>query len=110
MTFKSKDYYHAQLPDSKGTLITAGSNNTVHIRSIQLHNINTSNEQPTIYYNNGTNDLIELKPIVKPNETKLIEYKRGSFILSAANVMAGLTDTASKVTCTIMGEEEIGQD
>jgi hypothetical protein len=108
MSFSQKDYYHAQLPNSKATLITAGATNKISIRSIHLCNTNTFNETPTIHYNNGTNDLIIFKPVVKPNETKQIEFACGSLVLSPSHTISGSTNTASKVTCTIMGEEKIG--
>jgi len=108
MTFAPKKYSHTQLADTKTALVTAGSNNTIHIRSIQLHNTNTSNEDAIIYLNDGTSDLIIHKITIKPNETVLIEYSRGSMILAPTDIISGLTDTASKVTCTVTGEEAIG--
>lgn len=109
MSFKPREYYHGQLPDSKGTLVTAGVNNVINVRSIEVHNSNASSSNTiTFYYNNGSNDLQFFKRVLDPNETYLLEYSRSSKVLSPADIIAGSATTASEVTCTITGEEETG--
>lgn len=110
-TFK-KDVYHAQLANTKTVLFTVGTGNQYNVRSISLCNINTTDEKVVLYYNNGTNDLILWSPYLSGSatvsETASFEYSEGSFTMSAGDTISGSTDTATKVTCTIMIEEEIG--
>jgi hypothetical protein len=100
---------------SAGALITCGSSETIYIRTIIIHNGNTTTEVVRLYTvpNSGgslgtaavTN--LWLKEEMAAGKTRIIELAVPGIMLTSENdSIQGVTDTASKVTFQAYGGTE----
>lgn len=101
----------AYLPSSVAAQVTGGSGKTTYVKLIVLHNIDTANTYTATLYNyasggsaGSSNELwkVDLAPL----ETLMIEFPGPGMVLAQGDVLAGLCDTASKVTIGVYGGEE----
>jgi len=91
-----------QFPNSNGTLYDSGAN-IGEVHNIIIHNTNTTTETVTISLHDGTNEYTLYKINVIANETVQLGFGSEGLIVDAASLLKGLSTTASKVTCAVMG-------
>jgi hypothetical protein len=103
------------LPNSAAAVFTNAAAGASYIRSITLHNANTSAEAVILYNvpNNGgatgaaaaTNQIFQRT--MPAGETIILEWPAPGLVLDDAfDSIQGVTTTASKVTIQIMGGDE----
>lgn len=103
-TFTPAKLAFMQLASSKGDIYDSGTAiGLVHL--IKLHNTNTTDEIVTLYMHDGTNEYIEYKITLIPNETVQLQFGSEGWIIDASSKITGFTTTAAKVTCSISGSE-----
>lgn len=107
-TFNSKPLAFIQLANSIGTILDPSV--IVHIHNIVLHNANTGTEVVELFYHDGTNEYKLYKVSLVASETlQLVFAGPGLIILGAVSgaKLRGNTTTAAKVTCLLLGSEEV---
>jgi hypothetical protein len=103
--FTRKKLAFIQLPSSKGDLYDSGpAIGLVH--NIIIHNTNSTAETYVIYLHDGTNEFILYNKELASDTTEVLSFIGEGLIVDAASKLTGLTTTAAKVTCLIMGSEE----
>ncbi len=103
--------YPAQLTASAAALVTGASGKTTYIKLVVLHNTDTTNTYTVTLYNYAsggsagvTNQIWKVD--LAPEETLMLEFAGPGLVLAQGDVLAGLCDTASKVTIGAYGGEE----
>lgn len=96
----------AQLADTMGTLYTVPASTTAYVRTVTLHNTNTTAETVKLYIaNSGTGAAANLvwHGTLEANETIILDF---IFMpLAAGAKICGETTTASKVNVIMAGFE-----
>lgn len=93
-----------QLSDSTANIYDPDSV-TGMVKTIVLHNTNSSAEEAEVYFNNTTDATRMLKATLQADET--VEWSLGHMIVVLdAQVLKGKSTTASKVNYFIFGAEE----
>jgi len=95
-----------QLASSKSDVYDSGAN-TGMVHHILMHNINTSVEISTLYLHDGTNEYAITKVSLEddPRETVEFSFPETGMIVNSSSKITGLSTTATKVTCLIIGTE-----
>jgi hypothetical protein len=102
------------IDDSAGAVYTLPASTTAYIRSITIHNANTTAEAVILYNvpeDSGvgtaaaTNQFISIT--MAPGDTEIFEWAAPGIILATEDdTIQGVTDTVDKVTIQIMGATE----
>ena len=91
-----------QLANSNGTVYDSGAN-IGEVHNIVLHNANATTETVTLSLHDGTNEYNLFKVDLTANTTVQLSFGGEGLIVDAASLLKGLSTTASKVTCAVMG-------
>ena len=100
-TFTADVLTQIQLANAKGDIYNPGVKAQVH--TILLHNINSSAEDVEIFHHDGSLELRYWKVNLVANETLLLTYPGPGYPINASSKITGNADTASKVTCSVIG-------
>lgn len=109
-TFTPKVLFEGQLPNSKTTLYTVPALTKAYITSMVCTNTNTGIEDVIIYYKPGSTSRAMYSGALAASlgggllGGKLL-VTQGD-VLEAGDLIEGVTTTAAKVDCVIMGIEE----
>ena len=103
--------YPAQLTASATAQVTGASGKTTYIKMILLHNTDTTNTHTVTMYHYASGGSASVsnqiwKVDMAPEETLMLEFAGPGLVLAQGDVLAGLCDTASKVTIGAYGGEE----
>ncbi|NMC84284.1 MAG: hypothetical protein GYA58_03260 [Anaerolineaceae bacterium] len=105
-TFVTKKLAFSRLADAKGDLYDPLPATKALVHNILLHNGNTTTEVATLNYHDGTDEYPIYKISLGANETVQLTFGNEGLLVDAASKLTGLSTTADKVTCLIMGSEE----
>jgi len=84
-------------------IYTSPASTVTVVHSMVLHNINTATENVILYHNDGTTDSLLYNLSIDANDTVHIELPGEGMVMEAADVLKGITDTASKVNIQVNG-------
>jgi len=94
-----------QLPTTTAALYTVPSATTGMVKTVLLHNTDTSARSAELFYNGSAAADKILKVSLDPDET--FEYSVGHLLpLAATETLQGKADAATKVNYHIFGAEE----
>lgn len=98
-----KKLYQAQLPNSAGTLFTAGGSASIIVKHIRLTNTTGTDRTATLYHD-GTAATNNILPAATIKAGGWAEFD-GAILMEASDTIAGEASAASAITCTIYGLE-----
>ena len=103
MAIVAKALADGQLPNAKGTLYTTPAATVTYVKSIICHNLNTTDETMFLCVNRTGTSRVLVQAVLATKETLQFDEP---LTLEAADIIEGMTTTASKVDYTISGAEE----
>jgi len=101
-----KSLADGQLPNAKGTLYTVPSNTRAAIKFLSVFNNNSTAETVVIYLKrSGSTSRVIWRRALAANEGAYVIGQDEAVALSAADIIEGVTTTASQVDYFISGVE-----
>jgi hypothetical protein len=100
-----KTLYENQLPNSVTTLVTVPGGKSWIIKDISLVNTDSVDHTVALYRNGTTAPFLMTPAAVNIVAGGMYAFSGGTIALETGATIAGVADTASKVTIKISGDE-----